>query len=160
MTLSAAQMPAYQKLVQEATTYSKRLGGTQEEQIKHAIDKRFVLFGAEILKIPGHVSTEVVARLSFDKDAMVVQDRHLTELYEEAGISKDRILIMLWSTWEGIEAGTLLEEQHDIHWNMTLIFSFTQAVPCTEAGVTLISPFVGHILDWHVTNTDKKSYQP
>ena len=88
-------MPAYQKLVQEATTYSKRLGGTQEEQIKHAIDKRFVLFGAEILKIPGHVSTEVVARLSFDKDAMVVQDRHLTELYEEAGISKDRILIML-----------------------------------------------------------------
>ncbi|XP_023398112.2 transaldolase isoform X3 [Loxodonta africana] len=154
-------MPAYQDLVEEAMAYGKKLGGSQEEQIKNAIDKLFVLFGAEILKkIPGRVSTEVDARLSFDKDAMVARARRLIELYKEAGISKDRILIKLSSTWEGIQAGKELEEQYGIHCNMTLLFSFAQAVACAEAGVTLISPFVGRILDWHVANTDKKSYEP
>ncbi|XP_057173217.1 transaldolase isoform X2 [Ursus arctos] len=154
-------MPASQELVEEAIAYGRRLGGSQEEQIKNAIDKLFVLFGVEILKkIPGRVSTEVDARLSFDKDAMVARARRLIELYKEAGISKDRILIKLSSTWEGIQAGKELEERHGIHCNMTLLFSFAQAVACAEAGVTLISPFVGRILDWHVANTDKKSYEP
>ncbi|KAM6159349.1 transaldolase [Rhynchocyon petersi] len=161
LILAAAQMPAYQDLVEEAMAYGKKLGGSQEQQITNAIDKLFVLFGAEILKkIPGRVSTEVDARLSFDKDAMVARARRLIDLYKEAGISKDRILIKLSSTWEGIQAGKELEEQHGIHCNMTLLFSFAQAVACAEAGVTLISPFVGRILDWHVANTDKKSYEP
>ncbi|KAK2494016.1 hypothetical protein MC885_001034 [Smutsia gigantea] len=161
LILAAAQMPEYQELVEEAIAYGKRLGGLQEEQIKNAIDKLFVLFGVEILKkIPGRVSTEVDARLSFDKDAMVARARRLIELYREAGISKDRILIKLSSTWEGIQAGKELELQHGVHCNMTLLFSFAQAVACAEAGVTLISPFVGRILDWHVANTDKKSYEP
>uniref|UniRef100_A0A8C2M9Q4 Transaldolase n=1 Tax=Cricetulus griseus TaxID=10029 RepID=A0A8C2M9Q4_CRIGR len=161
LILATAQMPAYQELVEEAVAYVKKLGGPQEEQIKNAIDKLFVLFGAEILKkIPGRVSTEVDARLSFDKDAMVAQAKRLIELYKEAGISKDRILIKLSSTWEGIQAGKELEEQHGIHCNMTLLFSFAQAVACPEAGVMLISPSVGRILDWHVANTDKKSYEP
>uniref|UniRef100_A0A452TH43 Transaldolase 1 n=1 Tax=Ursus maritimus TaxID=29073 RepID=A0A452TH43_URSMA len=106
LILAAAQMPASQELVEEAIAYGRRLGGSQEEQIKNAIDKLFVLFGVEILKkIPGRVSTEVDARLSFDKDAMVARARRLIELYKEAGISKDRILIKLSSTWEGIQAG-------------------------------------------------------
>ncbi|ELV12609.1 Transaldolase [Tupaia chinensis] len=134
---------------------------SREDQITNAIDKLFVLFGAEILKkIPGRVSTEVDARLSFDKDAMVARAKRLIELYKEVGISKDRILIKLSSTWEGIQAGKELEEQHGVHCNMTLLFSFAQAVACAEAGVTLISPFVGRILDWHVANTDKKSFEP
>ncbi|KAG8515715.1 Transaldolase, partial [Galemys pyrenaicus] len=161
LILAAAQMPAYQELVEEAMAYGRTLGGSQEEQIKNAIDKLFVLFGAEILKkIPGRVSTEVDARLSFDRAAMVARARRLIELYQEAGVSKDRILIKLSSTWEGIQAGKELEEQHGIHCNMTLLFSFAQAVACAEAGVTLISPFVGRILDWHVANTGKKSYEP
>nr|XP_014333519.1 PREDICTED: transaldolase [Bos mutus] len=161
LILAAAQMPSYQELVEEAIAYGRKLGGSQEEQITNAIDKLFVLFGAEILKkIPGRVSTEVDARLSFDKDAMVARARRLIELYKEAGISKERILIKLSSTWEGIQAGKELEEHHGIRCNMTLLFSFAQAVACAEAGVTLISPFVGRILDWHVANTDKKSYEP
>ncbi|XP_015417893.1 PREDICTED: transaldolase [Myotis davidii] len=161
LILAAAQMPAYQELVEEAIAYGKKLGGPQEEQVQNAIDKLYVLFGAEILKkIPGRVSTEVDARLSFDKDAMVARALRLIELYKDAGISKDRILIKLSSTWEGIQAGKELEERHGVHCNMTLLFSFAQAVACAEAGVTLISPFVGRILDWHVANTDKKSYEP
>ncbi|XP_028915251.1 transaldolase [Ornithorhynchus anatinus] len=161
LILAAAQMPAYQKLVDDAVDYGKKLGGSQEEQVKNASDKLFVLFGAEILKkIPGRVSTEVDARLSFDKDEMVKRARRLVDLYKEAGIGKDRILVKLSSTWEGIQAGKTLEEEHGIHCNMTLLFSFAQAVACAEAGVTLISPFVGRILDWHVANSDKKSYEP
>ena len=91
---------------------------------------------------------------------MVSRARRLIKLYKEAGIGKDRILIKLSSTWEGIQAGKELEEQHGIHCNMTLLFSFAQAVACAEVGMTLISPFVGRILDWHVANTDKKSYEP
>ncbi|XP_074086840.1 transaldolase isoform X2 [Macrotis lagotis] len=138
-----------------------RTRGSQEQQIQNASDKLFVSFGVEILKkIPGRVSTEVDARLSFDKEEMVQRALRLIDLYKEAGISKERVLIKLSSTWEGIQAGKILEEQHGVHCNMTLLFSFAQAVACAEAGVTLISPFVGRILDWHVANTDKKSYEP
>ncbi|NXU86551.1 TALDO Transaldolase, partial [Xiphorhynchus elegans] len=145
LILAAAQMPAYQKLVDDAVAYGKKLGGSEEEQIKNASDKLFVLFGAEILKrIPGRVSTEVDARLALFP----------------LGIGKDRILIKLSSTWEGIQAGKVLEAEYGIHCNMTLLFSFAQAVACAEAGVTLISPFVGRILDWYVANGDKKAYEP
>ncbi|XP_039177962.1 transaldolase isoform X2 [Crotalus tigris] len=161
LILAAAQMPTYQQLVEDAIAYGKKLGGSENEQVTNACDKLFVLFGAEILKrIPGRVSTEVDARLSFDKEGMVKRARHFIDLYKEIGISKDRILIKLSSTWEGIQAGKILEEQHGIHCNMTLLFSFAQAVACAEAGVTLISPFVGRILDWYVANTDKKTYEP
>uniref|UniRef100_F6XI33 Transaldolase n=1 Tax=Xenopus tropicalis TaxID=8364 RepID=F6XI33_XENTR len=161
LILAAAQMPDYQGLVKDAIQYGRNLGGSEEEQINNIMDKLFVLFGVEILKkIPGRVSTEVDARLSFDKDGMVKRAKRLIALYKEAGIDKERILIKLSSTWEGIQAGKILEEEYGIHCNMTLLFSFAQAVACAEAGVTLISPFVGRILDWHVANSDKKSYEP
>uniref|UniRef100_A0A8C5MZ70 Transaldolase n=1 Tax=Leptobrachium leishanense TaxID=445787 RepID=A0A8C5MZ70_9ANUR len=161
LILAAAQMPDYQNLVKEAIKYGKKLGGSQEKQMDNIMDKLFVLFGCEILKvIPGRVSTEVDARLSFDKNGMIERAKRIIALYKEAGIDKERILIKLSSTWEGIQAGKVLEEESGIHCNMTLLFSFAQAVACAEAGVTLISPFVGRILDWHVANSDKKSYEP
>jgi len=139
--------------------YGKSKATTKEEKLKLAMDKLFVLFGLEILKIiPGRVSTEVDARLSFDKEGSIAKAKQLIALYKDAGISKDRILIKLASTWEGIEAAKVLESQ-GIHCNMTLLFSFAQAVACAEAGVTLISPFVGRILDWHVKNGDKKKFE-
>ncbi|KAM8940547.1 transaldolase isoform 2-T2 [Pelodytes ibericus] len=161
LILAAAQMKEYQHLVKDAIQYGQKLGGSEEEQINNIMDKLFVLFGEEILKrIPGRVSTEVDARLSFDKKAMIERAKRIIALYKEAGIDKDRILIKLSSTWEGIQAGKVLEEEYGIHCNMTLLFSFAQAVACAEAGVTLISPFVGRILDWHVANSDKKTYEP
>ncbi|XP_043915366.1 transaldolase [Protopterus annectens] len=161
LILAAAQMPAYQTLVEDAIEYGKKLGGSEQEQTTNAIDKLFVNFGVEILKkIPGRVSTEVDARLSYDKEQMIQKAQQLIKLYKEAGIDKERILIKLSSTWEGIQAGKVLEEEHGIHCNMTLLFSFAQAVACAEAGVTLISPFVGRILDWHIANSDKKSFEP
>ncbi|XP_036440912.1 transaldolase [Colossoma macropomum] len=161
LILAAAKMPAYQQLMDQAIKYGIAQGGTEDEQVTNTVDKLFVIFGLEILKkIPGRVSTEVDARLSFDKDAMVTRARRLISLYEEAGVSKDRVLIKLSSTWEGIQAGRELEEKHGIHCNMTLLFSFAQAVACAEARVTLISPFVGRILDWYKENTDRKSYEP
>lgn len=130
-----------------------------EEQVTNAMDKIYVNFGCEILKIiPGRVSTEVDARLSFDKEGSIARAKKLIDLYKQAGISKDRILIKLSSTWEGIEAARVLESEYGIHCNMTLLFNFYQAVACAEAGVTLISPFVGRIFDWYVKNTDQKSY--
>ncbi|CAL1604736.1 unnamed protein product [Knipowitschia caucasica] len=161
LILAAAKMPAYQKLLNQAIEYGLAKGGTEEEQIAHIMDKLFVSFGLEILKkVPGRVSTEVDARLSFDKEEMLSKALRLIALYEEAGISKERVLIKLSSTWEGIQAGKELEEKHGVHCNMTLLFSFAQAVACAEANVTLISPFVGRILDWHKENTDRKSYEP
>ncbi|NP_001187529.1 transaldolase [Ictalurus punctatus] len=140
--LAAAKMPTYQHLVDQAIKYGIANGGTEEEQITNTMDKLFVSSGVEILKkIPGRVSTEVDARLSFDKDEMVARARRLISLYEEAGVKKDRVLIKLSSTWEGIQAGRELEEKYGIHCNMTLLFSFAQAVACAEAKVTLISPF-------------------
>ncbi|XP_069134837.1 transaldolase-like isoform X1 [Argopecten irradians] len=156
---AASQMPQYQRLVEEAITNAKNMGGSVEEQLTNAVDIVYVKFGCEILKIiPGRVSTEVDARMSFDKDAMIKKALKLIGLYEKEGISKERILIKLSSTWEGIEAARVLESQHGIHCNMTLLFNFHQAVACAEAKVTLISPFVGRIFDWYVKNTDKKTY--
>lgn len=161
LILAASKLNHYQHLISKAVTYGKSQGKTEKEQVDAAMDKLFVLFGCEILKIiPGRVSTEVDARLSFDKEASIEKARHIIKLYEDEGINKDRILIKLASTWEGIQAAKELEEKYQIHCNMTLLFNFAQAVACAEAGVTLISPFVGRILDWYVANTDTKSFEP
>ncbi|XP_061526322.1 transaldolase [Phycodurus eques] len=161
LILAAAKMPAYQNLLDQAIKYGIAKGGTDEEQISNTMDKLYVSFGLEILKkVPGRVSTEVDARLSFDKEEMLAKALRLIALYKEAGISKERVLIKLSSTWEGIQAGKELEDKHGVHCNMTLLFSFAQAVACAEANVTLISPFVGRILDWYKENTDRKTYEP
>jgi transaldolase len=145
----AAQMPAYRHLVEEATEIASGHGGTHDRMAEEFIDRLFVLFGCEILKVvPGRVSTEVAASLSFDTPATVGKARKLISLYEKEGISRDRILIKIASTWEGIKAAELLESE-GIHCNLTLLFSFAQAVACAQAGVTLISPFVGRIYDWY-----------
>lgn len=160
LILAAANLPQYKLLIQKAVDYGNKIGGSPDEKVEAAMDKLCVLFGVEILKIvPGRVSTEVDARLSFDKNASIAKAKRLIQLYEEEGIKKERILIKLASTWEGIQAARELEQKHGIHCNLTLLFSFAQAVACAEAEVTLISPFVGRILDWYVANTDQKSYQ-
>ena len=149
LLFQAAQMPVYRHLVDEAAGIASECGGTHEEMAEEFIDRLFVLFGCEILKVvPGRVSTEVAARLSFDAEGSVEKARKLISLYEANGIRRDRVLIKLASTWEGIRAAARLE-QEGIHCNLTLLFSFAQAVGCAEAGVTLISPFVGRISDWY-----------
>lgn len=159
LILAAAKNPAYKHLVEDAVKYAKTVSSDPDEQLEAAMDQVFVNFGLEILKIiPGRVSTEVDARLSFDKKAMIARGRRFIELYEKEGISKERILIKLSSTWEGIEAAKVLEMEYGIHVNMTLLFNFHQAVACAEAGVTLISPFVGRIFDWFVQNTGQKKF--
>src|SRR5579884_2558662 len=146
---SAAQRPEYRHLVEEAIEYADRQGGGEAEQADAFMDRLFVAFGREILKhIPGRVSTEVDARLSFDREGTIAKARRLIELYEREGISRERVLIKVASTWEGIRAAEELERE-GIHCNLTLLFSFAQAVACAEAGVTLISPFVGRIYDWY-----------
>ncbi|XP_002740419.1 transaldolase-like [Saccoglossus kowalevskii] len=161
LILAATKMPQYQHLLENAVKYARSHSSDEDEQVTLAIDKLFVLFGSEILKIvPGRVSTEVDARLSFDKNAMVEKAKTFIEMYKDAGISKERILIKLSTTWEGVQAAKVLEEEYGIHCNMTLLFSFAQAVACAEAGVTLISPFVGRIYDWYVKNTDQKTFEP
>lgn len=161
LIFAASTMSAYQPLIDDAIQYAKKSGGSLRQEVSHAMDKVCVNFGVEILKmIPGRVSTEVDARLSFDADAMVEKGVSLIKLYKEAGVDKKRILIKLASTWEGVQAAKILESKHGIHCNMTLIFNFHQAVACANAGATLISPFVGRILDWYVKNTDKKTYEP
>ncbi len=145
----AAQMPVYRHLVDEATELALERGGRHEEMDEEFIDRLFVLFGCEILKVvPGRVSTEVAARLSFDTEATIGKARKLILLYDKAGVSRERVLIKVASTWEGIRAAEQLEKE-GIHCNLTLLFSFAQAVACAEAGVTLISPFVGRIYDWY-----------
>src|ERR1700756_4154821 len=145
----AAQMPAYRYLVEEAAELAQERGGKREQMAEEFIDRLFVLFGCEILKVvPGRVSTEVAASLSFDTAATVEKGRKLISLYEEKGVPRQRILIKIASTWEGIRAAEQLEKE-GIHCNLTLLFSFAQAVACAEAGVTLISPFVGRIYDWY-----------
>merc|ERR1719410_1446461 len=137
-----------------------RAGATVAEQVEIAMDKMFVGFGAEILKVvEGRVSTEVDARLSFDKDKQVAKALRLISLYEELGVSKERVLIKLSSTWEGIKAAEILERDHGVHCNLTLLFSFAQAIACAEAKVTLISPFVGRIMDYYKAKTGK-TYGP
>ena len=145
----AAQMPKYRHLVEEATELSLEGGSGHKNMAEEFIDRLFVLFGCEILKVvPGRVSTEVAASLSFDTEATIAKGRKLISLYESKGISRDRVLIKIASTWQGIRAAEILEKE-GIHCNLTLLFSFAQAVACAEAGVTLISPFVGRIYDWH-----------
>src|SRR6516164_3747831 len=145
----AAQLPHYQNLVDEALAFARRSRGDATARAAAFIDKLFIAFGCEILKIvPGRVSTEVNARLSFDTEGTLAKARRLIGLYEEAGVGRERILIKIASTWEGIRAAEQLERE-GIHCNLTLLFSFAQAVACAEAGVTLISPFVGRIYDWY-----------
>jgi transaldolase len=145
----AAQMPDYRHLVEEAADLAQERGGSHEEMAEEFIDRLFVLFGCEILKVvPGRVSTEVAASLSFDTTGTIAKARKLISLYEKKGVSRERILIKVASTWEGIRAAEQLEKE-GIHCNLTLLFSFAQAVACAEAGVTLISPFVGRIYDWY-----------
>ncbi|XP_056644138.1 transaldolase [Diorhabda sublineata] len=159
LILAAASLPQYKPLIEKAIQYGNKLGGELSEKLENTMDMLCVLFGVEILKIvPGRVSTEVDARLSFNKNASVAKARKIIQLYEDQGISKDRILIKLASTWEGIQAARELEANHGIHCNLTLLFNFAQAVACAEAGVTLISPFVGRILDWYIANTGVKSF--
>ena len=151
LILKAAAMPDYAWLVDKAL---KETGG--EASVGAIIDRLLVLFGLEILKIvPGRVSTEVDARLSFDTAGTVTKALEIIGLYEKAGISRDRILIKIASTWEGIKAAEVLEKQ-GVHCNLTLLFSFAQAVACADANVQLISPFVGRILDWYKKNTGKE----
>lgn len=160
LIFSAVQKPQYQHLVKDALQYSKSKGKTDEEHKAFLIEKLFVNFGIEILKlIPGRVSTEVDARLSFDVEGSVAKARSLIKLYEEAKIPRERVLIKLASTWEGAIAAEQLEKE-GIHVNMTLMFSLPQAIKCAEAKVTLISPFVGRILDWYKKNEGVASYQP
>jgi transaldolase len=158
LLFAAAQMPAYNHLVDDAVAYGKKHSDNEAGQLDLICDKLAVNFGVEILKIiPGRVSTEVDARLSFDTQGSLKKAHELIALYEAAGIKKDRILIKLASTWEGIQAATQLEKE-GIHCNMTLLFSFCQAVASADAGVTLISPFVGRILDWYKKSTGRESY--
>lgn len=153
---SAAQMPEYESLIKDAIEYGKKF--SKEELLSKTLDKLAVNFGIEILKIvPRYVSTEVDARLSFDTDATVNKARELITLYAEAGIAKDRILIKIASTWEGIKAAEILEKE-GIHCNLTLLFGFGQAIACAEAGAYLISPFVGRILDWYKAFEKKDGY--
>lgn len=148
LILKAASLDAYQPMLADAISWAKKIENG-DSLVVNAGDKLAVMIGQEILSIiPGVVSTEVDARLSFDKAATIAKARKLIGLYEEAGVGKDRILIKIAATWEGIQAAKELE-QEGIHCNLTLLFSFAQAVACAEAQVTLISPFVGRILDWY-----------
>ena len=153
LVLKASTLPQYAPLIETAIAYAKAQGGSKEQQIDNAADKLAVLIGTEITKVvPGRISTEVDARLSFNLDAMVAKGRKLIQLYADSGIGKDRVLIKLASTWEGIKAGEILEKE-GIQCNLTLLFGFGQARACAEAGVFLISPFVGRILDWYKAKT-------
>jgi transaldolase len=150
LLLHAAQLPRYQDLVNDALQYAVRACGDKAARSVAFMDKLFIDFGCEILKIvPGRVSTEVDAGLSFDTEATLAKARKLIGMYKQAGIERERILIKIASTWEGIRAAQQLERE-GIHCNLTLLFSFAQAVACAEAGVTLISPFVGRIYDWYL----------
>ncbi|WP_338705729.1 transaldolase [Pasteurella multocida] len=160
LILSASALPQYASLIDEAIAYAKSKSNCSKQQLIDAEDKLAVNIGLEILKIvPGHISTEVDARLSYDTQATIEKAKKLIALYNEAGISNDRILIKIASTWQGIRAAEELEKQ-GINCNLTLLFSEAQARACAEAGVYLISPFVGRILDWYKANSDKKDYAP
>lgn len=151
----AVEMPAYQGLLEKAVAEGKGGVGTKEERARAIIDRLLILFGCEILKIvPGRVSTEVDARLSFDVTATVEKARHLIGLYRAAGIDRERILIKIASTWEGAQAAKVVQKE-GIQCNLTLMFSLPQAVACAEAGARLISPFVGRIYDWYKKSTGK-----
>jgi transaldolase len=160
LLLKAAELPAYAPLIDEAVHWAKAQSSSREQQLIDAGDHLAVAVGRKIIElVPGRVSTEVDARLSFDTDATIAKAERMIGLYEAAGITRERILIKIASTCEGIRAAELLERR-GIQCNLTLLFSFEQAVACAEAGVFLISPFVGRIMDWYVANTATKSYAP
>ncbi|MCE3252921.1 MAG: transaldolase [Cellvibrio sp.] len=157
LVYKAAQMPQYQDLLNASLNASKSIANSAQ-QLSAACDHLAVGIGLEILKIvPGRISTEVDARLSFDTKASIAKAHELINLYEKGGVDKSRVLIKLASTWEGIRAAEVLEKE-GINCNLTLLFGFNQAAACADAGVFLISPFVGRILDWYKANTDKKEY--
>ena len=154
LLLKAAALPQYKDLLVTAKNWAQTQGGSEQTQLDNMTDRLAVEIGREILNIiPGRISTEVDARLSFDTEATLVRARKLIGLYAEAGINKDRILIKIASTWEGIQAARQLEKE-GINCNLTLLFSFAQAAACADAGVFLISPFVGRILDWYKANEE------
>jgi len=161
LILAAAQIPDYQHLIDDTLKASRKLIGANapaEQVVAEALDEICVSFGKEILKIvPGRVSTEVDARLSFDTEATIAKAHKLIGIYNDAGITNERVLIKIASTWEGIKAAESLEKE-GIHCNLTLLFGFAQAVACAEAGITLISPFVGRILDWYKKDSGRDSY--
>ncbi len=158
---AAAQMPEYQEIVDQTLLQAQKDAGTQATQadvVSLAFDRLAVSFGLKILQIiPGRVSTEVDARLSYDTEATIAKARELIAQYEAAGVSRERVLIKIASTWEGIKAAEVLETE-GIHCNLTLLFGLHQAIACAEAKVTLISPFVGRILDWYKKETGRDSY--
>ena len=156
LILQASQKPEYRFILDKAVADAQAGGLAGKALVDAAMDRLLVLFGQEILKIvPGRVSTEVDARLSFDTSATVAKAREIIGLYEAAGTSRERILIKIASTWEGIRAAEILEKE-GIRCNLTLMFSLIQAVACAEAGVQLVSPFVGRIYDWFKKNTGKE----
>ncbi|VUC20809.1 unnamed protein product [Clonostachys rosea] len=158
LILAASKKPEYAALIDGAIEYAKKKGGDIDSQVDHALDRLLVEFGTKILEIiPGKVSTEVDAAFSFDTKASVDKALHIIDLYKEQGISKDRVLIKIASTWEGIKAAEILQRDHGINTNLTLMFSLTQAIGAAEAGAYLISPFVGRILDWFKAH-NKKEY--
>lgn len=160
---AAAQMPQYQEIVDETLKKAKKdaeSSASDQAVLSLAFDRLAVQFGLRILKIiPGRVSTEVDARLSYHTEETINKGRELIAQYESQGVSRERILIKIASTWEGIRAAEVLEKE-GIHCNLTLLFGFHQAVACAEAGVTLISPFVGRILDWYKKQTGRENYPP
>lgn len=158
LVLAGTKIDKYAPLIDEAIAFAKTKSDDFESQLEWAIDKLTVNFGLEILKIvPGRVSTEVDAKLSFDVEKSVAKAKRIVQLYADAGIGKERLYIKLASTWQGIRAAHQLEAE-GINCNLTLLFSFAQAVACAQAGVALISPFVGRILDWHKKASGKDSY--
>jgi len=158
LILAASKKPDYAKLMDVAVAYGKKHGGSDiDDQVDATLDRLLVEFGSEILKIvPGKVSTEVDARFSFDTKGSVDKALHIIELYKSIGISKERVLIKIASTWEGIQAARILQKDHGINCNLTLMFSLPQAIAAAEAGAFLISPFVGRILDWYKASTKKE----
>ena len=160
LILKAAQMPMYQSLVQEVISSTGNDSLSSDEQVSLCMDKLAVGIGEKIVKVvPGRVSTEVDARLSFDTKRSITKARQLIDLYAQVGIGKERVLIKMASTFEGIRAAEQLEKE-GINCNLTLLFNFTQAAAAADAGAFLISPFVGRILDWYKANTDQKEYAP
>ncbi|KAL5419046.1 hypothetical protein PMIN04_007066 [Paraphaeosphaeria minitans] len=157
LILAASKKPEYAKLIDAAVKYGKEHGRDLDHQVDITLDNLLVQFGSEILKIiPGKVSTEVDARFSFSTEQSVNKALRIIDLYKEAGIDKDRILIKIASTWEGIKAAEILQSKHGINCNLTLMFALPQAIAAAEAGAYLISPFVGRILDWYKAATKKE----
>jgi len=157
LILAASKKPEYEKLIDAAVAWGKKHGDNIEDQVDATLDNLLVQFGKEILNVvPGKVSTEVDARFSFDTEASVNKALRIIDLYKEQGIGKERVLIKIASTWEGIKAAEILQSKHGINTNLTLMFSLVQAIAAAEAGAFLISPFVGRILDWFKASTKKE----